>query len=42
MATAFELNDFGARIMSLYSGGGRTKRDRSIKEVGKLNIIPQQ
>jgi hypothetical protein len=37
---AFELIDFRARITSLDGGGGRTKRNRSIAEVGKSNIIP--
>ena len=39
MSSAFELIDFGARITSLDGRGGRTKRNYSIAEVGKLNII---
>ena len=38
MSSAFELIDFGARIMSSDGGGGRTERNRSIVEAGKLNI----
>jgi len=41
MSSAFKLIDFGARMILLDSRGGRTKRNRSIAEVGKLNIIPQ-
>jgi hypothetical protein len=36
---AFKLINFRARIISLDGGGGRTKRNCSIAEVGKLNII---
>jgi hypothetical protein len=42
VSSAFELIDFGARITSLDGGGGRIERNRSIAEVGKLNITPQQ
>ena len=42
MASAFELIDFRASITSLDGGGGRTKRNRSIVEVGKSNTTPQQ
>ena len=41
MASAFELFDFRARITSSDGGGGRTERNRSIADVGELNIIPQ-
>ena len=34
----FKLIDFRARITSLDSRGRRTKRNRSIAKVGKLNI----
>ena len=37
MSSAFKLIDFRAKITSLNSRGGRTKRNRSIAEVGKLN-----
>ena len=40
MASAFELIDFGARITLLDSRGGRTKRNRSIAEVGESNTTP--
>jgi hypothetical protein len=38
VASAFELIGFGARITSLDGRGGRTERNRSIVEVGELNI----
>ena len=37
MASAFKLINFRARIMLLDSRGGRTKRNRSIAEVGESN-----
>ena len=40
MALAFKLINFRAKIMLLNSGGRRTKRNCSIIEIGKLNIIP--
>ena len=39
MVSAFKLINFRARITSLDSGGRRTKKNRSIIEVGRLNII---
>jgi hypothetical protein len=42
MLSAFELINFGVRMILLDGGGGRTKRNCSIVEVGKLNIILQQ
>ena len=36
MATAFELIDFGARIISSDGGGGRAEKNRSIVEVNFL------
>ena len=39
MSSAFKLIYFKVRITLSDSGGGRTKRNYSIAEVGKLNII---
>ena len=39
MLLAFKLINFRARITLLDSRGGRIKRNYSIIEVGKLNII---
>jgi hypothetical protein len=39
---AFELIDFGVRMTSSDGRGGRTKRNCSIAEVGKLNTTLQQ